>query len=317
MSYYNITRILTTKREILGLSRNQICNLCGNQITEKTLYRVEKGQTGVSEYMLEELDYVYSNKKARIFQFCDKRVRRIYSDGIRLIKEGSFSEAISALSIVKESAENEEKKMFISELLELVKSLKDGEEIPLTQIESLESFFLTTMAIDLQKGKWPLFDFEIDFFLLLINLYKNKRMYEKQEKLARFIIDSISIEYMEAREFADVSIVAESALIDALQDNGKHIEAIKQVISVLPILYENGEVIYSNKIIYSLIWSLEKMDFFNDKILLSECVSELKRLGILSKVLGNEKSASFYLNKYEKLINQQSCKYGVFSSEAI
>lgn len=300
MGYCNIVEILKNKREALGLSRREAIDLCNGDISEKTLYRIEKGRLLPSKYAISVLDRTYNNKKERFLQFSDVKGSNIYSEGLGYWAERRYSEAISALNYAMSFTTKEEEREYLKEIIYFILAQKEDKHLLEEEIERFEKVVMAEVPTNLKGEKWPIMDFQTDKLVFLLNMYRKNKMYEKQERLARDIKISVSTSYLESKECSDIFSIAEGALVDALQDSGKHIEAIKEVLYALLFVSKTGNIKNTVFLIYSLVWSCQQMEYFHDKALRKECLSELKKLISLSEICGNDSDVEFFSRKYDE-----------------
>lgn len=302
MGYCNIVEILINKRESLGLSRREACELCPDMISEKTLYRIEKGYIEVSKHSRLALDKAYNNRKERFLQFSNAKGSNVFSEGMECLVECRYSEAISAFNYALSHVEIAEERKYIELLISLANAMKENREISVEEIECFEKNVLAEFPLNLQDDRWPLMDFQTDKIVLLLNLYKKNRIYDKQEKLAKAIIKSISLKYLENDEFASLFCIAERAIVNAMQDAGKHREAIEEAINAIPEVCKTGDISSTYHIIYSLIWSVQQLSYFGDEQIKNACISDLRNIILLSEICDNSRDYYFYSKKKE-LIN--------------
>lgn len=305
MGYCNIVEILVRKREALGLSRRKAVEICNNMISEKTLYRIENEYIEVSKYSKKILDEAYNNRKERFLQFTNVNGGDAYSEGMEYLAECRYSEALSSFKYSLSHATREEDKEYLTELIDFVVSIKEGKVISNEKIDNFEKIVLSEFPNGLTDDKWPLMDFQTDRLILLLNFYKRTAMYDKQERLSRAIIKSISLEYYEKEEYLNLLCVAERALVDSLQDAGFHIEAIEEALSILPVVSQSGNISNTYHLIYSLIWSVQQMSYFDDERIKRACEADLENISLLSEICGNDRDFHFYSQK-RKLINSIS-----------
>ena len=58
MENYDVGKVMRMKREALGYTRKEVCELC-NGMSEKTLARLEKGMERVRQESIQELLHLY------------------------------------------------------------------------------------------------------------------------------------------------------------------------------------------------------------------------------------------------------------------
>lgn len=208
MENYNIGNVMKMKREALGYTRKEVCELC-NGMSEKTLARLEKGVERVRQESIQELLYLYRQRSHTIYPVLDLEdptIGRLYNEILVLIFQENYREAKRKLEIFERyiNKESQDSIQYIEvlkrELLYFIGEKEVGGE---ETIHFLKKMIEKMMPENADLEKWPLNWQELNTYLAFFNVLAMEKQYETIIPIARKLLINIEQRYQNNPMFAD------------------------------------------------------------------------------------------------------------------
>lgn len=292
MENYAISVILQNCRKAFSYSRKEVCDLCNDSFSEKTLYRVESGMAKASNDTMERLCTLYKKNFSKLYNTVDMNrysMLRIYNEIIDSIFKLNLTEAEYKLKMFEKYVEKSSSGTNIVDFLRLIirKYKKDNCNI----VSEIEDFLYDNTPRMVDISIYPLTDMELNLYFVYADALRKSDKYTEAKDLVEKLLKNISLKYHNESIYCDYYALlnAEMALIYKKEGNFKETlalirHAVQNVIDMGD--FSNTYNLYN---IYTEV--IEEMDFDENHELKIECIELLETMHSICIACGMSKKA--------------------------
>lgn len=265
MAVYRIGDILRMKREALGITREQLCELSGEFCSIQTLYRIESGKVKIKKNVYRKLMECMGELSERNYAsvlVTDGRALNLKAKIYDHIVHREYKEA-------KEKLEQLEKEM-IPDYVRNKQYLKEKKaylawvegKITDEKYEQIiwENLKFTIPNLDkINIAEWPYNADELEMFFNLIKLYKNTNEINRAEELILKVKKSCEKRYMEEDYYISwhTFCIVELSMMMSINRNFK--QAIKYCDEGMEEYKEQKIIGRVDSLLYDKAWNMELM----------------------------------------------------------
>lgn len=301
MESYDRAKIMKMKREALGYTRKELCECC-NWISEKTLTRLEKGET-VRRESIEELLEFYHQESHTIYPVMDlerPHVAREQNEVLGLMFHRNYKEAERRQRYVKGYVkEGEGDSVKYSEVIEKeIKCYMGGEE---TRKKESIPYFEEQIAKMVPEGadleKWPFHKKELHIYLVYFNALTLEGRYEEVIPTLKKLLVNLERGYQDMETFSNFYGCFSNKLVRALRETGQCKDILQVGEKGLKVCEEVGDISNTYDIQSELLCYFEENEFFHDAKIKEQCFETAKEMCYLCKTLDDENRYA-YLKRF-------------------
>lgn len=301
MESYDRAKIMKMKREALGYTRKELCECC-NWISEKTLTRLEQGET-VRRKSIEELLEFYHQESHTIYPVMDlerPHVAREQNEVLGLMFHGNYKEAERRQRYVKGYVkEGTGNAIDYPEVLRKeIECYMGGKET--CKKESIP-YFEEQIAKMVPEGadleKWPFHKKELHIFLVYFNALTLEGRYEEVIPTLKRLLVNLERGYQDMETFSNFYGCFSNKLVCALRETGQCKDILQVAEKGLKVCEEVGDISNIYGIQSELLYYFEENEFFHDAKIKEQCFETAEEMYSLSKVLGDTDYYT-YFKKY-------------------
>lgn len=178
MENYDMGVILRKSREALGYTRNEVCDLCKEQFSEKTLYRIEKGYVKANDDIINQLSQLYRRPICKLYTTINMNqysMLRSYSEIIDCIFHNNFVEAEYKLKLFENYVQEDSDNKIIINWLNIMinhykwsSSANQHSEIAFI----MEELFYEIVPKQAEISIYPLTDVMLHMYFIYTPLYR-------------------------------------------------------------------------------------------------------------------------------------------------
>lgn len=284
MENYAISVILQRARESLHYSRNDVCRLCQEQFSEKTLYRVELGITKASNDTIEKLSSLYKRPFGKLHTTIDMNrysMLRIYGEIIDSVFCMNLTEAEYKLNLFEKYVEKSAEGADVIELLKLIirhykiqDYTNEGRNIISDTEELLHMSFHPKADISI----YPLTDMELNVCFIYIDALKKDGQYEAAIELINKLLKNINQKYHNESIFCDYYGLLNAELATIYKKTERHEEAMEIVRQAIQEIVRMGDLTNVYQLLYIFVQAAEEREYFHSGNIKRECVESLKKM---------------------------------------
>ncbi len=306
MENYDVGKVMRMKREALGYTRKEVCELC-NGMSEKTLARLEKGMERVRQESIQELLHLYHQRSHAIYPVLDLEdptIGRSYNEIFGLIFQENYREAKRKLENFERyvNKKSQESIKYIEVLKrELLYFMGEKELRGEETIQFFEKLIEGMMPENADLEKWPLNWQELNAYVAFFNVLAMEKQYETIIPIARKLLVNIEQRYQNEQMFADFHGCITRRLIRCLFEQGQCDEIVELAEKSLKICGNIGDISITYRIQGELLNYFSENDFFNKDELKEQCFESARKMYYLSKVCQDKGRMRYFREYLEEL----------------
>ena len=284
MENYDIGVILRKSREALGYSRNEVCCLCEEQFSEKTLYRLEKGYVKANDDIINRLSKLYNKPIRKLYTTIDMNrysMLRIYSEIIDYIFHNNFVEAEYKLKLFENYVQEDSDNKIIINWLNIMinhykwsSSTNQHSEIAFI----MEELFYEIVPKQAEITIYPLTDIMLHMYFVYIDSLKKAGYYKETIFLTEKLLSNIMNQYHNETIFCDYYGVLNAQLALMYKMENQHRKAMEIAKEAVQKMIYMGDLSNIYHLVYIYVKSAEEMNFFEDGSIKQECIEFLKKI---------------------------------------
>ena len=289
MENYDVGNVMKMKREALGYTRREVCELC-NGMSEKTLARLEKGLERVRQESICELLELYHQRSHTIYLILDLEdptAGKLYNEILVLIFQENYKEARRKLEIFEQyvNKKSQESLQYIEVIKrELLYSMGEKEVGGEETIQFFEKLIGGMMPENADLQKWPLNWQELNTYLVFFNILAMEKQYETIIPIARKLLVNIEQRYQNEQIFADFHGCITRRLIRCLFEQGQYDEIVELAEKSFKICDNIGHISNTYRIQGEMLNYFLENDFFHSEELKKQCFENAKDAYELSAI---------------------------------
>ncbi len=309
MENYDIALILRKKRQALGYTQKQVCELCNYEFSKQTLHRIETEKTTINSQTIQSLLTLYhqpSHTSCASIELENYNFFQMYNEILVLMVQKNYKEAERKLELleqyIKEDAHTSKK--YLEALKKELQYLNC--EISMED-NDIVSFFQNLIQDIIPKEAdlkiWPLTDMELNIFLTFFNILSVEKQYNTILPLLRSLLINIEQHYHNNQIFIDYHACFTCHLVRIIQKLNIN-ESIEELIKTsLNYCITYGDISNTYRLQSYLLRYYEKNNFFENALLHKQCFQTAQNMYYLSITCHDEKKSKFFKNFLNRVYN--------------
>ena len=284
MENYDMGVILRKLREALGYTRNEVCDLCKEQFSEKTLYRIEKGYVKANDDVINQLSQLYHKSICKLYTTINMNrysMLRIYSEIMDCIFHSNFVEAEYKLKLFENYVQEEpDSKIIINWINTMINHYKYTFSINQYKETNviMENLFYEVVPKQADISIYPLTDIMLHMYFIYIDSLKKAGYYKETIFFTEKLLSNIMNQYHNETIFCDYYGVLNAQLALMYKKENQHKKAMKIAKEAVQKMIYMGDLSNIYHLVYIYVISAEEMNFFGDSSIKQECIEFLKKI---------------------------------------